>query len=208
MPRISFETALAELREMFPQFSDDFFASLLKQQNGNMENVVTSLLLMSQGGDNVAYIQSAQSANDYYKSIEEEIRQIESSAGINLHRSWKRKIPEDFLVMSWQPQESDDEIARRLQNEFDEQATRSWIQRELPNPGMASQQMQMRAPLHGSDSSFETHSEPSSASSTFSNLKNKFVNFFTERKGYRRVSTSNTDSDQPNNASRLFVWDF
>ena len=77
--------------------------------------------------------------------------------------------------------------------------------RELPHPGMAAQQMQMRAPPHDSGSSFETRSEPSSASSTFSNLKNKFVNFFTERKGYRRVSTSNTDSDQPNNASRLFV---
>ena len=31
--------------------------------------------------------------------IEDEIRQIELSSGINLHRAWKRKLPEDFLVV-------------------------------------------------------------------------------------------------------------
>ena len=73
---------------------------------------------------------------------------------------------------------------------------------------MAAQQMQMRAPPHDSGSSFETRSEPSSASNTFSNLKNKLVNFFTERKGYRRVSTSNADSEQQNDATRLLVLGF
>ena len=72
---------------------------------------------------------------------------------------------------------------------------------------MAAQQMQMRAPDRGSNTAFESHSEPSSASNKFSSFKNKFINFFTERKGYRRVSTSNTDTDERNDAPRYFVFD-
>ena len=82
-----------------------------------------------------------------------------------------------------------------MQNEYDEQASLSWIQRELSDREVAAQRMQMRAPVYNSNASAESTGEPSSVSNTFSNLKSKFINFFTERKGYRRVSTSNTDAD-------------
>ena len=64
--------------------------------------------------------------------------------------------------------------------------------------------MPMRAPTQNFDAASESNSEPGPVSSTFSNLKNKFVNFFTERRGYRRVSTSNTDADEQNDSNRLW----
>ena len=178
MPTISYQQALEDLKSMFPDYDEVTLKNAIEQYNYNMELIVSVLLGGDDYGANASF--SSQNQSTLSGSARREIETIETEYGLDLHQNWRTRLPKDLLIFDHQNQPSDEELARRLQNEYDEQASERLL----------------RSALRDTPPSYRNTEQPyeSSISDVLAKktkaLKDKFKNFWYERKGYQRVNVS------------------
>ena len=118
--KIDMASAIATLEDMFPNFDEDVIrmvlsesrtsVRLLRSLGGNMEKAVSSLLIMS--GDespelvrrwakSISPICSLQRQFVFHPSeaTERELRELERDYGLNFHKAWITRLPDDLLVV-------------------------------------------------------------------------------------------------------------
>ena len=123
---IDYSEAISELKEMFPAIDRDVIKMVLLECSravsdllridGSVDKTVSSLLIMS--GDN-----SPELVQTYFKTAilthsvqrqktfkpsettEKEIQRIEEETGLDLHRAWISRLPNDLLVVGLRFQE-------------------------------------------------------------------------------------------------------
>ncbi|KAK8801386.1 hypothetical protein WA171_004531 [Blastocystis sp. BT1] len=171
---VSVNDILNDLKVMFPQYDDELLLTSIRHFNGNIDNIVTYLISLNEGQPLPTRISTANT---------NEIDMLERQYGIDLHKQWKTRLPGDFLVFKSSSIMDDEQLARQLQNEFDEQASNDLL-RSITNDQIYSPPV--------SNTNHNTSS--SSISERTKKWKNRLLNFFNERKGYQRVNT-NEDHD-------------
>ena len=201
MSRISLDDALCELQVMFPQYDRSLLEEVIRQQHGKMESTISFLLDL--GAEDSSYGQFTNSQSygvEPSSDTKNEISMIEEEYGINLHKNWKVRLPADLLIFEIPDTIDDEEYARRLQNEFDEQASQQLLMTAMTDPAYynnsqyhMNQNAYRQQPQQSQKPAKETFGEKSRR------WKNKFMNFLYERKGYKRVSTA----EGPNNDTEM-----
>lgn len=118
--KIDMASAIASLEDMFPNFDEDVIRMVLSESialfwwltdlGGNMEKAISSLLIMSgdespelvrRWGKSVSVIRSLQRQFVFHPSeaTERELRELESDYGLNFHKTWTTRLPDDLLVV-------------------------------------------------------------------------------------------------------------
>ena len=123
---LDYSEAISGLKEMFPAIDRDVIKMVLHECSrgifdllridGSVDKTISSLLIMS--GDNspelvqtyvnaavIIYSVQRQKTFKPSESTEKEIQRIEEETGLDLHRAWISRLPNDLLVVGLRFQE-------------------------------------------------------------------------------------------------------
>ena len=178
---------MVQLSEMFPSFDTDVLRMVITENGGNMEKAIASLLIMS-GDDNPELIKTIKkdTSLDISEESERELQSLERRYGLNLHRTWRTRLPKDLLIIHVAPSRRGGEFQSGYPS--NPQFSGYNAQGGYPNRTYASFDPQ------GTNFSYYIPGDhmgaPVSISSLGRDIKDKWSNFINRKKGYQLTKTT------------------
>ena len=165
--KIDTASAIAALEDMFPNFDEDVILMVLSE-SGNMDKAISSLLIMS-GDESPELVRSLQHQFVFHPSeaTERELHELERDYGLNFHKAWITRLPDDLLVMR----------LRRVSPEAESHPTGEMVHLERGNAALY-----MRPE--------DVYLGPSPFTLLAKDLKEKWSNYRLKRKGYQLTKTT------------------
>ena len=107
MPALSIQSSVAELKSMFPQYSEDFLVNIIQQERTlyhftcDWQTDVSFLLAYDETPNPYPYFLDAAMTVRINPIVSgnREIEEIEERYKLNLHKQWKVRLPDDLLVV-------------------------------------------------------------------------------------------------------------